>query len=107
LFKLLTGQLPTSVTQTSAAAAVTSFMEVPICKDYLKGECRRGVKCKYEHLSESANSVASETDSTNSQFAVAAVKMRKTEFTVEGEMELVPLADYRAVEEENGCSCCC
>ncbi|CAI9726612.1 zinc finger CCCH domain-containing protein 10-like [Octopus vulgaris] len=25
--------------------------EIPICKDFLKGECKRGAKCKFRHLS--------------------------------------------------------
>jgi len=25
--------------------------EVPVCKDFLKGECRRGGKCRFRHLS--------------------------------------------------------
>jgi len=25
--------------------------EVPVCRDFLKGECRRGGKCKFRHLS--------------------------------------------------------
>jgi hypothetical protein len=25
--------------------------ELPVCKDYLKGECRRGGKCRFRHLS--------------------------------------------------------
>lgn len=96
-----TGQLPAAVCQT--AAALTSYTDVPICKDYLKGECRRGMKCKYEHLQDGAASQpSSETTDAGLTFSSGgAVKMRKTEFTIETEMELVPLADYRAVEEEN------
>jgi CCCH-type zinc finger len=91
----------TVVCQTSAA--LTSYTDVPICKDYLKGECRRGMKCKYEHLQEGAVSQSSTEiiDSGMPFSSGGAVKMRKTEFTIEAEMELVPLADYRAVEEEN------
>jgi len=25
--------------------------ELPVCKDFLKGECRRGAKCRFRHLS--------------------------------------------------------
>jgi len=25
--------------------------EVPVCRDFLKGECRRGAKCRFRHLS--------------------------------------------------------
>lgn len=99
-----TGQLPAAVLQ-------TSYTDVPICKDYLKGECRRGAKCKYEHSafsSTSGPSVADQMTADNSCKADSsfgstgsAVKMRKTELTAESEMELVPLSDYRAVEDEN------
>ncbi|XP_071951691.1 zinc finger CCCH domain-containing protein 10-like [Antedon mediterranea] len=26
--------------------------EIPICRDYLKGDCTRGMKCKYRHISQ-------------------------------------------------------
>lgn len=101
-----TGQLPTAVFQ-------TSYTDVPICKDYMKGECRRGTKCKYEHnvLSSSSSSLstsanvdhadANKSDTSSFGCTGSAVKMRKTELTAEAEMELVPLSDYRAVEDEN------
>lgn len=28
----------------------TGHSEIPVCRDYMKGECKRGVKCKYRHL---------------------------------------------------------
>ncbi|KAK2178568.1 hypothetical protein NP493_535g01036 [Ridgeia piscesae] len=30
--------------------------EVPICKDFLKGECKRGVRCKFRHVASSQSS---------------------------------------------------
>jgi len=76
-------------------STVTGSADVPICKDFLKGECRRGVKCKFEHLHEGLiGEPGDDTPSTSS------VKIRKTE-PADGDVELVTLADYRAVEEEN------
>ena len=94
-----TGQLPTSVTVSAAtgprSGTLTGSGDVPICKDFLKGECRRGLKCKFEHLHEGlASELGTESVTTSS------VKIRKTE-PADGEVELVTLADYRAVEEEN------
>jgi len=89
-----TGQMPTS-TSAAAARSCTGSGDVPICKDFLKGECRRGLKCKFEHLQEgSASEPSTETASRS------LVKIRKTA-PADGEVELVTLADYRAVEEEN------
>ena len=93
-----TGQLSTSVPAgVTRSIAVTGSGDVPICKDFLKGECRRGVKCKFEHVLEgSLGELGGESSSASS------VKIRKTE-PADGEVELVTLADYRAVEEENRC----
>ena len=53
-----TGQLPVRLQQ--AAALGIGVLpnelpllkgEVPICKDHLKGECKRGSRCKYRHIS--------------------------------------------------------
>jgi len=90
------GQLPASVSASAPrSCSVTGTGDVPICKDFLKGGCRRGVKCKFEHLQDGlAGELGTETVSTSS------VKIRKTE-PADGEVELVTLADYRAVEEEN------
>ena len=91
-----TGQLPTSAPVAAArSCALTGSGDVPICKDFLKGECRRGTKCKFEHLQEGSSAeLGFDTVSTSS------VKIRKTE-PADGEVELVTLSDYRAVEEEN------
>lgn len=55
-----TGQLPVRLQQAAALGigVVPNEMpllqgEVPICKDYLKGECKRAGRCKYRHLSSS------------------------------------------------------
>ncbi|CAH1788886.1 unnamed protein product [Owenia fusiformis] len=52
-----TGQLPVRLQQAAALGIgivptenAPAPGEVPICKDYLKGECKRGVRCKYRHL---------------------------------------------------------
>jgi len=99
-----TGQLPTGVSTagTRTGATTGSGGDVPVCKDFLKGECRRGLKCKFEHLHDGSSVElvgSSEFASTSSS---SSVKIRKTE-PADGEVELVTLADYRAVEEENRC----
>lgn len=72
--------------------------DVPVCKDFLKGECRRGLKCKFEHVHEG---LIGELDMEVAGCgSTSLVKIRKTE-PADGEVELVTLADYRAVEEEN------
>ncbi|XP_064648049.1 zinc finger CCCH domain-containing protein 10-like [Lineus longissimus] len=55
-----TGQLPVRLQQAAALGLGVQPSElpvlkgeVPICKDYLKGECRRAGKCKYRHVSAS------------------------------------------------------
>lgn len=58
-----TGQLPVRLQQAAAlgigvtavaAADIPSLNgEAPICKDYLKGSCKRGKNCKYRHMSTS------------------------------------------------------
>ncbi|ELU06371.1 hypothetical protein CAPTEDRAFT_204990 [Capitella teleta] len=55
-----TGQLPVRLQQAAALGigVVPNEVplqqgEVPICKDYLKGECKRAGRCKYRHLSSS------------------------------------------------------
>jgi len=91
-----TGQLPpTSSASAARSCSVTGSGDVPICRDFLKGDCRRGLKCKFEHMQEvSSSELGADAPSTSS------VKIRKTE-PADGDVELVTLADYRAVEEEN------
>lgn len=52
-----TGQLPVRLQQAAALGigVVPNELpllkgEVPICKDHLKGECKRGSRCKYRHI---------------------------------------------------------
>ncbi|XP_074659450.1 zinc finger CCCH domain-containing protein 10-like [Tubulanus polymorphus] len=53
-----TGQLPVRLQQAAALGLGVQPTElplmkgeVPICKDYLKGDCKRGARCKYRHIS--------------------------------------------------------
>lgn len=56
----LTGELPKTALNTTVSKVVfqesgneqlcTSDVGVPFCKDFLKGDCRRGTKCKFRHL---------------------------------------------------------
>ncbi|NXH82240.1 ZC3HA protein, partial [Edolisoma coerulescens] len=52
-----TGELPPRLRQKVAAGLglspadlPNSKEEVPICRDFLKGDCQRGAKCKFQHL---------------------------------------------------------
>lgn len=54
-----TGELPVHLAQAIALGLISSEPgmvkgEAPVCKDFLKGECKRGVKCKYRHLTAAA-----------------------------------------------------
>ncbi|XP_069691941.1 zinc finger CCCH domain-containing protein 10-like [Periplaneta americana] len=50
-----TGELPSHVLEAVVRKGIAPDVprpgEAPVCKDYLKGECRRGGKCKFRHLS--------------------------------------------------------
>ena len=49
-----TGQLPQRVQQACQGGAGGgtggSSSDIPVCRDFMKGECKRGAKCKYRHL---------------------------------------------------------
>jgi len=53
----LTGELPPRVVQAASIGIGVDHAEmvakggVPLCKDFLKGECHRGQQCKYRHIS--------------------------------------------------------
>lgn len=57
-----TGHLPSEV-QRAASLGIGANSndvaiqrgEVPVCKDFLKGDCRRGQKCKFRHVSNDFN----------------------------------------------------
>lgn len=48
-----TGDLPPGIEESSARNAYADGAngEIPICRDYLKGDCSRGSNCKYRHMS--------------------------------------------------------
>lgn len=50
-----TGQLPQRLHQNGPQSGNSSnnnnnHSDIPVCRDYMKGECKRGAKCKYRHL---------------------------------------------------------
>ena len=48
-----TGELPSHVLEAAVMRGADIRVgrhEVPVCKDFARGECARGVKCKYRHL---------------------------------------------------------
>ncbi|GIY29716.1 zinc finger CCCH domain-containing protein 10 [Caerostris darwini] len=49
LFRV-TGRLPDTVLESMGNFGL-NWVKVPICKDYLKGECRRAGRCKFRHMS--------------------------------------------------------
>ncbi|XP_063223907.1 zinc finger CCCH domain-containing protein 10-like [Bacillus rossius redtenbacheri] len=52
-----TGELPSHVLESLIRKGMVPNIlfgrpgEAPVCKDYINGECRRGAKCKFRHLS--------------------------------------------------------
>ena len=48
-----TGDLPPGVEEAAAkkSAADGGDGDIPVCRDYQKGECKRGSSCKYRHMS--------------------------------------------------------
>ncbi|XP_077978618.1 zinc finger CCCH domain-containing protein 10-like [Glandiceps talaboti] len=56
-FYKATGELPSQLKShmdgpSSGGDSLASDGEIPVCRDYLKGDCRRGVKCKFRHMSQ-------------------------------------------------------
>ncbi|XP_070566453.1 zinc finger CCCH domain-containing protein 10-like [Ptychodera flava] len=50
-----TGDLPSRVQGSVGAGPLNDSMndgDIPVCRDFLKGECRRGVRCKFRHMSQ-------------------------------------------------------
>lgn len=46
-----TGLLPSRLNQAQAyPSAALMKAELPLCRDYLNGDCKRGSKCKYRHI---------------------------------------------------------
>lgn len=46
-----TGRLPETVLESMGNSSPLTFSKAPICKDYLKNECRRAGRCKFRHMS--------------------------------------------------------
>lgn len=46
-----TGRLPDTVLENMNNRGPINNPQIPICKDYLKGECRRAGRCKFRHMS--------------------------------------------------------
>lgn len=46
-----TGRLPDTVLASMNNRGPINNPKIPICKDYLKGECRRAGRCKFRHMS--------------------------------------------------------
>lgn len=48
-----TGQLPHRLQQPAQnnGLGANNNSDIPACRDYMKGECKRGAKCKYRHVS--------------------------------------------------------
>lgn len=61
--------------------------EVPICKDFLKGECKRGVRCKFRHIASSQSSdviqeVGGSTHGRTGSAGAATVNERRLRTTI-------------------------
>ena len=78
--------------------------EPPICKDFLKGECHRGAKCKYEHLNEEEiaqkSAMVSAVESYKNHFVneVAVKKRKLIDVYATGQTWV---ASYKFLEDEN------
>ncbi|XP_002741437.1 zinc finger CCCH domain-containing protein 10-like [Saccoglossus kowalevskii] len=50
-----TGDMPARMDRMSPGVPgndLPSDGDIPVCRDYLKGDCRRGMKCKFRHMSQ-------------------------------------------------------
>lgn len=119
-----TGELPVHLAQAAALGFISSEPglvkgEAPVCKDFLKGDCKRGAKCKYRHLSAAdyelelisdrqralpSSSVILPGESVNMDDG--GVKRRKIADACDGidyfdTCRVVTLADYQLLMEEN------
>lgn len=121
-----TGELPVHLAQAAALGLISSEPglvkgEAPVCKDFLKGDCKRGAKCKYRHMTAAAyeqelisdrqralptsSSVILPGESVNLDDG-GGIKKRKIADTVESmdcydTCRVVTLADYQLLMEEN------
>jgi hypothetical protein len=63
--------------------------EVPVCRDHLKGECRRGGKCRFRHLSireyelELTYRARNQSHTSSSVNGLASVSRRRDRFEFE------------------------
>jgi hypothetical protein len=63
--------------------------EVPVCKDFLKGECRRGGKCRVRHLStreyemELTYGARNQSNTSSAVNGLASVSRRRERFEFE------------------------
>ena len=129
-----TGQLPVRLQQAAALGigAVPNELpllkgEIPICKDFLKGDCKRGARCKFRHLStheydyelrrtERRSRPLTLSDKYNydddfdryTDYENIAVKRRRTDFDdystngFDSQYRDIPrTTDYRLLEDEN------
>ncbi|GAB6026768.1 hypothetical protein CHUAL_013267 [Chamberlinius hualienensis] len=49
----MTGDMPQHLQESLGGGVGTDSSDIPICKDYQKGDCRRGGRCKFRHISPS------------------------------------------------------
>ncbi|KFO74723.1 Zinc finger CCCH domain-containing protein 10, partial [Cuculus canorus] len=91
-----TGELPPRLRQKVAAGLglspadlPNSKEEVPICRDFLKGDCQRGAKCKFQHLQR------------DYEYETRGMAAREQGIGYEYGFSSARAVEYRLLEEEN------